>query len=124
MPEIYLSDAACTAVVCALVFSLFDFAAGIVCAFVRHEFRSQVMREGIGHKAVIVLIIVLAALLEIASHFIEGISFDIPLVVTVCVYVILMEVASVIETIKLTYPELASTGIFDLFGDKEHANES
>lgn len=124
MPEIYLSDAACTAIVCALVFSLFDFVAGLVCAFVRHEFRSQAMREGIGHKAVIVLIIVLAALLEIASHFVEGITFDVPLVVTVCVYVILMEVASVIETIKLTYPELAATGIFDLFGDKEQENGS
>lgn len=121
MPEIFLSSAACTAIVTALVFSLFDFVAGIICAFVRREFKSSAMREGIGHKAVIVLIIVLAALLEIASHFVEGIYVDIPLTVTVCVYVILMEVASVIETIKHTYPELSATGIFDLFGDKESA---
>ena len=119
MSDIFLSDAARTAIVTALVFSFFDFVAGIICAFVRREFKSAAMREGIGHKTVIVLIIVLAALLEIASHFVEGISIDIPLVVTVCVYVILMEVASVIETIKQTYPELSATGIFDLFGEKE-----
>lgn len=124
MPEIYLSPEACTAIVCALVFLVFDILVGFVCAIVRHDFKSQVMREGIGHKAVIVLIIVLACLLEVASHLVDGITVDIPLVITVCVYVILMEVASVLETIKQTYPELAGSGIFDLFGDKEGANES
>ena len=124
MPEIYLSPEACTAIVCALVFSLFDILVGFVCAIVRRDFRSQVMREGIGHKAVIVLVIMLACLLEIASHLVDGITVDIPLVITVCVYVVLMEVASVLENIKQTYPELSSTGIFDLFGDKESTNES
>lgn len=124
MPEIYLSPEACTAIVCALVFSLFDILVGFVCAIVRKDFQSQVMREGIGHKAVIVLVIMLACLLEIASHLVDGITVDVPLVITVCVYVVLMEVASVLETIKQTYPELSSTGIFDLFGDKESTNES
>lgn len=119
MPEIYLSPEACTAIVCALVFALFDIIVGFVCAVVRKDFQSQIMREGIGHKAVIVLVIMLACLLEIASHLVDGITVDIPLVITVCVYVVLMEVASVLETIKQTYPDLAGTGIFDLFGDKE-----
>lgn len=116
---IYLSEATCAAIVIALIFSFFDVIAGLVCALVRRDFASAKVREGIGHKAVIILIIILSVLIEVASHYIDGLSFDVPITATVCSLVILMEIASVLETIKVTYPELSDTGIFGIFENKE-----
>lgn len=103
------------AVIFGLVFMGLDFLVGVVGACIRHDFQSSKVREGLGHKAMIVLVIVLAIALEQASGVIGGLNFDVPITVPVCVLVIVMEVGSILETVKDTYPDIENSGIFKLF---------
>lgn len=121
---ITIGEEACAAIVIALALMLLDVLSGVVCAVVRHDFESAKMRDGIGHKVVMLLVIALAVVVEIATHYTEALGISVPLVIPVCAYIALMEVASVLETIHDTYPELG-WGIFEIFGiDKEQTDES
>lgn len=104
----------------AFVMMAFDLLSGIVCAFVRHDFQSSKMREGIGHKSVMLLVIILAVIVQNLVTHVPDLGIDAPIVVPVCVYMILMEVASVLETVRDTYPDIADASIFKLFGGREN----
>lgn len=105
----------------AAVMMAFDVLSGIVCAVVRHDFSSSKMRGGIGHKSVMILVIVLAVIVQNLVTHVPDLGIDVPLVAPVCAYMILMEVASVLETVRDTYPDIADASIFKLFGG--HGNE-
>lgn len=111
------------AIIFAFVFMLFDFITGIVGALVRHAFESSKVREGLGHKAMIVMVIILAIAVQLASGVIGNLGFDIPLISPVCVIIIVMEIGSILETVGQTYPDLSDSGIFKLF-HKEADNDS
>ena len=93
-----------------------DFLVGILGALIRGDFSSSVMRVGIGHKAMCALIVVLAAVLQILAAHVTTLPVF-PAVSIVCVYLIIMEVGSVWETIRDTYPDLAGTKIEEFFDD-------
>ena len=93
-----------------------DFLVGILGALIRGDFSSSVMRVGIGHKAMCALIVVLAAVLQILAAHVTTLPIF-PAVSIVCVYLIIMEVGSVWETIRETYPDLAGTKIEEFFDD-------
>ena len=114
-PFISVTEAELWAVVCALVLMAFDVLSGLVSALVRHDFQSAKMREGLGHKATLMLVIALAFLLQGFSGHVADLGFTVPLIVPVCVYVSVMEVSSVLENVSLANPELAGTGLFDIF---------
>lgn len=120
-PFITLSEAELWALCAALVFMVFDIVVGVVCALIRHDFKSAKMREGLGHKALLLLVICLAFFVQGFALHVSDLGFTVPLIVPVCVYITLMEVASVLETIKDTNPELAETPLFKLFEKKEEA---
>lgn len=102
----------------ALVLSVFDIITGWVKALVAHSFSSTKMREGLLHKIMLVLMIFLAIILQGFTAHIGDTGWNIPLVAPVCLYIAIMEVASVLENIKEAYPELADTKIFGLFENK------
>lgn len=106
-------------IIFACAFMGLDFLVGLFGAFVRHDFQSAKVREGIGHKAMVLLVIVLAFLVQQASYVIGDFGFSIPLITPVCLLVVTMEIASVIETIGATYPELNNSGIFKFFNKKD-----
>ena len=120
---ITLPEEACAAIAIALALMLLDVVSGIVCAVVRREFESAKMRDGIGHKVVMLLVIALAIVVEIATHYTDTLGINVPLVIPVCAYIALMEIASVLETVHATYPELG-WGIFDIFGIERKEGES
>lgn len=93
-----------------------DFLVGILGALIRGDFSSSVMRVGIGHKAMCALIVVLAAVLQILAAHVTTLPVF-PAVSIVCVYLIIMEVGSVWETIVKTYPELAGSKLEEFFDD-------
>lgn len=93
-----------------------DFLVGILGALIRGDFSSSVMRVGMGHKAMCALIVVLAAVLQILAEHVTTLPIF-PAVSIVCVYLIIMEVGSVWETIKKTYPDLVGTKIEEFFDD-------
>lgn len=85
-------------------FILLDLVTGITKGFMKKEFSSSVMREGLFHKLGSVLCIVFAILVDYAQGIID-LGVTIPVVPAVCSYIILMEIGSIIENICLINPE-------------------
>lgn len=103
----------------AFILMLFDMVSGIIQAVVNREFRSSTMRTGLGHKAVLALIILLAICIEILSAHVAGLGFGGVTIYVVCVAIIIMEVASIMENLCKAYPELADLPVMKIF---EHAD--
>lgn len=76
-----------------VLFSLADIVTGYIQAVINKNVDSQKMRVGLYHKILIILVLFLS--------FILGIAFDIMAIPSfVCVYVVIMEVISIIENLK------------------------
>ena len=76
-----------------ILFSLADIVTGYIQAVINKNVDSQKMRVGLYHKVLIILVLFLS--------FILGIAFDIMAIPSfVCVYVVIMEVISIIENLK------------------------
>lgn len=103
----------------AFLMMLFDMVTGIAQALINHNFKSSTMRQGLGHKATLSLIILLSICIEILSSHIAGLDFGGVTVYVVCIAIIGMEFASILENIKRAYPELADAPIMKIF---EHAD--
>ena len=103
----------------AFLMMLIDMVAGIAQAIYNRSFKSSMMRRGLCHKATLSLIIMLVICIEILSSHIVGLNFGGITVYVVCIAIIGMEFASILENIKQAYPELADTPIMKIF---EHAN--
>lgn len=115
MPFIALSEPECWAIIVAATLMALDVLWGVVAALIRHDFQSAKMREGLGHKATLVVVVVLAVIVQGASGHIAELGFTVPLIVPACAYIIVMEVASVLETACDTYPSLADTPLMSIF---------
>lgn len=103
------------AIAAALVMMLFDIVSGFVGALVRGNVSSTKMREGIGHKAMLVLLVVLAIFVQTFTLHIGDMGWTVPLITPVCTYIIVMEVASVVENVIQAYPALRDTPLVQLF---------
>ena len=103
------------AVIAACVMMAMDVITGFTGAVVTKTVSSTKMREGIGHKAMLVLLIVLAVLVQTFSLHIGDMGWSIPLIVPVCVYIVVMEVASVVENCVTAYPDLKDSPLVRLF---------
>lgn len=102
------------AIVTALLFVCFDFLTGIIKAIVNKNVCSTTMRNGLFHKSAFALVIILAIMCEAAMTHLD-LGFSVPLVAPVCVYIVLTEIASILENITEINPELAGSKLFDLF---------
>lgn len=75
------------------IFSLCDILTGFIQAIINKELDSKIMRNGLLHKILIILVILLS--------FIMDLTFNLGFVSKiVCCYVILMELTSILENIK------------------------
>lgn len=111
------------AVVSALLFVCFDLLTGIIKAIENRNVSSTVMREGLLHKCAFVLVIVLAIMCEAAmTHLDLGIT--VPLVAPVCVYIVLTEIASILENIAEINPELKGSKVFALFTSAKEEDDA
>lgn len=110
-------------VVSALLFVCFDFLTGIIKAIKNKNVSSTIMREGLLHKCAFVLVIILAIMCEAAmTHLDLGIT--VPLIAPVCVYIILTEIASILENIAEINPELKDSKVFSLFTSTKEENDA
>lgn len=101
-------------VIVSLIFIAFDFLTGIIKAIYNKSIDSSIMRDGLIHKTAFVLVMILGALCEIVIGRID-IGITVPLLVPICVYIILTEIASILENIIELNPSLAKSSIFKLF---------
>lgn len=103
----------------AFLMMLIDMVTGIAQAIFNCSFKSSTMRRGLCHKATLALIIMLVICIEILGSHIVGLNFNGISVYVVCITIIFMELASILENLKKAYPELADSPIMKIF---EHAN--
>ena len=86
-------------------FVLLDLVTGLIKAFKNKEYTSSLMREGLYHKCGSVLTVIFGILVDYAQTFID-IGVSIPMATTICGYIILMEIGSIIENVCQINPEI------------------
>lgn len=86
-------------------FILLDFITGLIKAFKEKNYCSSIMREGLFHKTGSILVIVFGWLVDYAQTFID-LGVTIPVALSLCAYLILMEIGSIIENVCIINPEI------------------
>ena len=99
----------------AFAFICFDYLTGLYKAGATHHFSSKIMRQGLWHKAGLVLMMCAGFMVDYAQHFAD-IGVDVPVGGGVCVYIIMMELVSALENICEGNPEIMPDKICALFG--------
>lgn len=86
-------------------FILLDLITGLIKAFKEKSYTSSLMREGLYHKAGSIIIILFGCLVDYAQTFID-IGVNIPVAISVCSYIVLMEIGSIIENVCVINPQI------------------
>lgn len=102
-------------IVLACIMMMADVVVGFVGAAIRHDISSTKMREGIGHKVMMLALIVVAYVLGVGLTHVSGIQFNVPSTEVVCWYTIVMELASIIENIAMAWPAFSDSKLFKYF---------
>lgn len=114
-------------VVCAaMLLMLIDILMGLLNAVIHGEYSSDIMRQGIAHKAVELCFILLAVIID--ATIISGVNlgFTAPVIVAVGIYIIVMEAGSLLETSVKIWPKLENQPILKflkMIQPKEQENE-
>lgn len=105
-----------------------DVLVGFVGAVINNDISSTKMRKGLLHKVLMLILIFVCLFIEVATTHMFKLPYDIPTCEVVCGYVVMMELASVIENIGKAYPAFADSPVARLFDmedkeDKEGADD-
>ena len=93
-----------------------DVLTGYVGAVINHTVSSTKMREGLGHKALLLCIELLAFVIEVVCQHVEGMgALSGMTVVGISIVIILMEVTSIWENVVSASPELANSPLGKIF---------
>lgn len=108
------SQPAKVAVMAVLLLIVLDIVFGVLNACIHHEFSSEKMREGIGHKCSELGFMLVGLIID--GTIVGGVDlgFKAPVLVTVCVYIALMEIGSLLETFVRMNPALKESPLFKL----------
>ena len=91
-----------------------DILFGLVNAISKKEYSSEVMRQGIGHKCAELGFLLVGVVVDATIIGGFDLGFSAPVLVTVCVYICLMEIGSLLETFAEMNPQLAHSPLFKL----------
>lgn len=93
-----------------------DILTGYVGAVVNHCVSSTKMREGLGHKALLLCVELLAFVIEVVCQHVEGMgALSGVTVVGISVVIIAMEVTSIWENVVAASPELTDSPLGRIF---------
>lgn len=93
-------------VILVVAFICLDIITGLLKAVYEKNLESECIRKGLIHKLGEIIAVAVAFLIEYSQTLILSINFDIPIVKGVCIYIILMEILSVLENICVINPQL------------------
>ena len=102
------------AVAALLLLILLDWIFGIANALLHHEFSSEKMREGIGHKCSELGFVIVGVIMDAMITSGLNIGFGGPILTTIAVYLCVMEVGSLLEIFAKINPQLADSPVFKL----------
>lgn len=101
-------------------FILADIITGYLGAWASRQLSSSKMRKGLVHKVTLCIIMALGALIDYAQQQnIVNLGYDIPMFELICVYIIFMEINSIIENIGIIFPELKDSKLLGLFKNNQ-----
>jgi len=108
-------------------FILLDLVTGLFKAFKNKEYTSSIMREGLYHKAGSVLCVLFGVLVDYAQTIVD-LGVTVPITLTICGYIILMEIGSIIENVCAINPEIFPDKLRSYFAKlsegENHADKS
>ena len=96
------------------LFIILDMVTGLVKAFKEKAYTSSIMREGLFHKCGAILCVLFGVLVDYTQTIVD-IGVTIPVATSICVYIILMEIGSVIENICTINPDILPDKIKKFF---------
>lgn len=99
-------------------FIVLDFVSGMLKAVALKVFSSTKMREGLFHKVALMLCMLLGYGVDIAQAYME-LGFNVPISASICVYIVLMEVSSIVENICTINPELMPDAVKGIFAGQK-----
>lgn len=88
-----------------VLFILMDIIVGVIKAFSKTGFKSLKMREGLFHKLGEILCVAFGIVCEISFPAV-GITVNLPIVSTICIYIVLMETGSIVENLAIISPNV------------------
>lgn len=107
-PQIWAISLAC-------VLMLMDIVTGFIGAVINGTVSSSKMRKGLGHKALLLCVILLSIIIEAGTQHVVGLGMGGVTVTVVCAYIAVMEIASCMENVCSAYPELRDTPLMRIF---------
>lgn len=104
----------------ALVFMLLDVLTGYIGACMSHTVSSSKMRQGLGHKFALIVFMTLGGILDYMQiENIVNFGVQVPLFFITCLYIIIMELNSILENLAIIFPELKSSKIMKVFSNSQ-----
>lgn len=102
-----------------LVFILMDVVTGYAQAVANGTVKSEKMRQGFWHKLAIILALLMAGIVDVTLQMGIGeeLGFVAPIFECACIYIMAMELTSILENIVKMNPELAGTRFMGLFAN-------
>ena len=96
------------------LFIVLDFVTGIIKAFKEKAYTSTIMREGLFHKCGSILCVAFGWLVDYTQSLVD-IGVTVPVALSICVYIILMEIGSIIENVCAINPDIMPDKIKGFF---------
>ncbi len=97
-----------------MAFIMLDMITGLIKAFKEKNYTSSIMREGLFHKCGSIICIVLGALVDYAQRFID-LGVTVPVAISICIYISLMEIGSIIENVGKINPQIIPDKLKEYF---------
>lgn len=112
------------AVMAVLLLIMLDVVFGVGNALVHHEFSSQKMREGIGHKCSELGFLLVGVIID--GCIVGGVElgYSAPVLTGAAVYICVMEIASLLEIFTKINPALKDSPVFKLLAASHVIHES
>lgn len=115
IPVVFLTDAQEWGITLACVMMVADVVVGFIVAVINEKLSSTKMRNGLLHKALMLILIFVCLAIEVSISHTGTLPYDVPTCEVVCGYIVVMELISVLENIANGYPELRDSALFRLF---------
>lgn len=101
---------------------IFDILSGLLSAMIKGTFESHIMREGGLHKLMLLLAISFGIFLDYSLKVVD-IGVNVPVGRFICIYIIIMEICSIIENINKGFPNLIPAPILKIFNTEKEKLE-
>lgn len=107
-----------------LIFIAIDVLVGVVRSFILHEFSTTKLREGLCHKATLLMLLLLAWLCDTAMMHVPSLGMQQCILFATEVILFFMELSSIFESLVKINPGLSDNKFWALFSSKVDTGSS